>query len=95
MGGRHVTFTVTEGVFDFWFGPPNANGSWHMHGEINSDGTAYFEQTGLTGGNPRSSPQGPGKPYQVHVPIKLTDKQGFGIQGGNLRPREWTFTRQN
>ena len=85
---------VTESVLDFWSGTPNANRSWHMYEEINSDGTAYLELTGLTSNNPKTAPQGPGTRYQNHVRTRFTDKQGLGT-GEGREPCEFTFTRQN
>ena len=84
---------VAEGVLDVWSGSPNTNGSWHMHGAINSDGIASLEVTGLSGNDPKTSPQGSGKPYLYHVSAKFTDKQGFGNQVENW-PCEFTFTRK-
>jgi hypothetical protein len=85
---------VTEGVLDAWNGTPNTNGSWHMHGEINSDGSAYLEVTGLSADDRETTPQGPGIPYRTYVRTKFTDKQGFGTQPGSPSC-EHTFTRQN
>jgi hypothetical protein len=95
---------VTEGAFDGWSGIPNANGSQRLRGEINPDGSAHIEGTGLTADNPEYTfGRGPpGQFFRYPVQATFTANRGMGTRmdatGTRIdeaRPCELTFARED
>jgi hypothetical protein len=86
---------VTEGVLEGWSGVANAYGSHRLHGQIDPDGTAYLEVSGLTGpseynvGRVKS-----GTPFLYHVRAKFVRGRGAGSRIES-RPCDLTFTKED